>query len=261
MITHPFSAINAFIKAFPLLLSSRLRLFLLAPVVANIALIVLLYVVAVSYMSVAVDELMSYLPEWMSFLNWLFYLLLNIVIGLLLFYSFSVGVNILAAPFMAFLAEKVEEQQTGKQFDEDMSFTGLMLIVGRSLKREMQKLGYFLPRFIGLLLLSFVPVINIVTPFLLMLFSAWMLALQYMDYAFDNNQVPFTQMRASLREKPLLCWTFGFIITLGITIPVVNLFVMPVAVVAATLLWVQLFSDRFVNYADLIDRNRIEQTR
>lgn len=256
MLSHPFSAVNAFIKAFPLLLSSRLRLFLLAPVVANIALIALLYMVAVSYMSVAVEELMSYLPDWMSFLNWLFYVLLNIVLGLLMFYSFSVGVNILAAPFMAFLAEKVEEHQTGKQFDEDMSFSGIMSMIGRSLKRELQKLGYFLPRFLGLLLLSFIPVINIVTPFLLMLFSAWMLALQYMDYAFDNNKVAFPDMRSALREKPLLCWTFGFIITIGITIPVLNLFVMPIAVVAATLLWIKLYSERYASYADLLSQTR-----
>ncbi|MGB2065462.1 Protein CysZ [Marinomonas gallaica] len=256
MITHPFAAVGAYIQAFPLLLSSRLRLFLLAPIVANIALMVLLYTVALSYMSVAVDEMMGYIPDWMSFLNWLFYLLLNIAIGLMMFYSFSVGVNILAAPFMAFLAEKVEEQQTGKEFDEDMSFTGLMAITGRSLKREMQKLGYFLPRFIALLLLSFIPVVNIVTSVLIVLFSAWMLSLQYMDYAFDNNKVSFPEMRASLREKPLLCWTFGFIVMFGVTIPFLNLFVMPIAVVAATLLWIKVFSERFVNYADLLSQTR-----
>lgn len=256
MITHPFAAVGAYIQAFPLLLSSRLRLFLLAPIVANIALMVLLYTVALSYMSVAVDEMMGYIPDWMSFLNWLFYLLLNIAIGLMMFYSFSVGVNILAAPFMAFLAEKVEEQQTGKEFDEDMSFTGLMAITGRSLKREMQKLGYFLPRFIALLLLSFIPVVNIVTSVLIVLFSAWMLSLQYMDYAFDNNKVSFSEMRASLREKPLLCWTFGFIVMFGVTIPFLNLFVMPIAVVAATLLWIKVFSERFVNYADLLSQTR-----
>ncbi|CUB03616.1 sulfate transporter CysZ [Marinomonas fungiae] len=256
MITHPFSAVGAIIEAFPLLLSRRLRLFLLAPIFANIALMVLLYTVALSYMGVAVDEMMGFLPEWLSFLNWLFYLLLNIVVGLLMFYSFSVGVNILAAPFMAFLAEKVEERQTGKQFDEDMSFAGLMLIAGRSLKRELQKLAYFLPRFLGLLLLSFIPVINVVAPFLLVLFSAWMLALQYMDYAFDNNKIPFPEMRASLREKPLLCWTFGFIVMFAVTIPFLNLFIMPIAVVAATLLWIKLFSERFVNYADLLSQTR-----
>ena len=256
MITHPFSAISAFAKALPLLLSRRLRLFLLAPILANIALMGLLYTVALSYMGGAVDEMMGYVPEWMSFLNWLFYVLLNIAIGLLMFYSFSVGVNILAAPFMAFLAEKVEEHQTGKQFDEDFSAMGLMKIAGRSLKRELQKLAYFIPRFLGLLLLSFIPVVNVVTSVLIVMFSAWMLALQYMDYAFDNNKVPFHDMRAALREKPLLCWTFGFIVMLGVTIPFLNLFVMPIAAVAATLLWIKLFSERFVNYADLLSQTR-----
>ncbi|MBJ7551208.1 sulfate transporter CysZ [Marinomonas ostreistagni] len=256
MITHPFSAIGAFIQAFPLLLSKRLRFFLLAPILANIALMALLYTVALSYMNIAVDEMMDYVPEWMSFLNWLFYLLLNIAIGLLMFYSFSVGVNILAAPFMAFLAEKVEEQQTGKQFNEDLSASGLLKIAGRSLKRELQKLAYFLPRFVGLLLLSLIPVVNVVASVLIVMFSAWMLALQYMDYSFDNNQVPFHEMRATLRKKPLLCWTFGFIIMLGVTIPFLNLFVMPIAVVAATLLWIKLFSEHFVNYADLLAQTR-----
>ncbi len=256
MITHPFLAAGSFIKALPLLFSKRLRLFLLAPILANIVLMALLYMVALNYMSTAVDGMMGYMPEWLSFLNWLFYLILNIVVGILLFYSFSVGVNILAAPFMAFLAEKVEEQQTGKVFDEAITAKSLMLIAGRSIKRELQKLMYFLPRFLGLLLLSFVPLVNAVSPVLLLLFSAWMLALQYMDYSFDNNKVSFSEMRASLRERPLLCWTFGFIVMVGITIPLLNLFVMPIAVVAATLLWIKLYSERFVNFSDLLSQTK-----
>ncbi|RDL44878.1 sulfate transporter CysZ [Marinomonas piezotolerans] len=256
MITQPFTAAGAFIKAIPLLSKRRLRLFLLAPIVANIALIALLYTVALNYMTVAVDEMMAYMPDWLAFLNWLFYLILNIVVGLLLFYSFSVGVNILAAPFMAFLAEKVEEQQTDKVFDEVLNVRTISLTVVRSLKRELQKLMYFLPRFIGLLVLSFIPLVNAVSPVLLLLFSAWMLALQYMDYAFDNNKVSFSEMRGALRERPLLCWTFGFIIMVGVTIPILNLFVMPIAVVAATLLWIKLYSDQFKNYADLLSQTK-----
>lgn len=256
MISHPFTTIGAFFQALPMLLSSRLRLFLLAPILANILLMSLLFFVAMSYMSVAVDALMNYMPDWLSFLSWLFYLAFNIVIGALMFYSFSVGVNILAAPFMAFLAEKVEERETGKQFDEELNFSGFMQMVGRSLKRELQKLAYFLPRFLGLLLLSMIPVVNVVASFLLMLFSAWMLALQYMDYAFDNNKVDFSEMRAALRSTPLVCWTFGFIMMVAIPIPVLNLFVMPIAVVAATLLWIKLYSDRYGSYADLLSRTK-----
>lgn len=245
MISHPFSAVKAFLEALPLLLSSRLRWFILAPVLANIVLMSLLYMVALSYMSTVVDEFMSYIPEWLSFLNGLFSLLLYVVAGVLMFYSFSVGVNILAAPFMAFLAEKVEELKTGKQFDEALTLSVLMATTGRSLKRELQKLVYFVPRFLGLLLLSLIPLVNVVASVLLLLFSAWMLALQYMDYAFDNNKVSFPDMRAALRGKPLLCWTFGFIMMFAMTIPVVNFFIMPIAVVAATLLWIRLYSDRY----------------
>lgn len=256
MITHPFMAVGAFFEALPLLLSSRLRLFLLAPLLANVLLMVLIYMIALSYMSVAVEGMMSYIPDWLSFLNWLFYLLLNVTVGLLMFYSFSVGVNILASPFMAILAEKVEEQQTGKQFDEQWDMAGLLKMIGRSMKRELQKILYFLPRFLGLLLLSFIPVVNIVTSVLMLLFTAWMLSLQYMDYAFDNNKISFKDMRAALRTKPLLCWTFGFIVTLGVTIPLLNLFIMPIAVVAATLLWIKQFNAGF-----FINGNVLAETR
>ncbi|MEJ2065672.1 MAG: sulfate transporter CysZ, partial [Reinekea sp.] len=137
---------------------------------------------------------------------------------------------------------KTEEITTGKLFDEAMTLRGFIKIIGRSIKREIQKLIYFLPRFLGLLLLSFVPVVNLVSSLLLLLFSAWMLALQYMDYAFDNNQLSFRSMRQMLKRKLLLCWSFGFIVMIGMTIPLLNLIIMPLAVVASTLLWNRVFN-------------------
>lgn len=254
MITHPFKAAGAFLKAFPLVFSKDLRLFILAPLLANFVLVGLLYMVAFSYFQTLMDSAMGYLPEWVSFLNWLFYLIFAAIISVLLFYSFSVGVNILAAPFMAFLAEKVEEKETGKVFDETLTTSVIMSIIARSLQRELQKIWYFLPRFILLLLLSFIPLVNVIAPVLLLLFSAWMLSLQYMDYAFDNNKVKFHDMRMALRSKPLLCWTFGGIVMVCLTIPFFNLFVMPIAVVAATLLWISVFRSQHGDFSALLDR-------
>ncbi|MCB5161722.1 sulfate transporter CysZ [Marinomonas algarum] len=254
MISHPFKAAGAFLKAFPLVLSKELRLFILAPLLANCLLVGLLYMVAFSYFQTLMDSAMGYLPEWVFFLEWLFKVIFAAIISVLLFYSFSVGVNILAAPFMAFLAEKVEEKETGKVFDETLSASVIMTIIVRSLQRELQKILYFLPRFILLLLLSFIPLVNVIAPVLLLLFSMWMLSLQYMDYAFDNNKVTFHDMRMSLRTKPLLCWTFGAIVMVALTIPLFNLFVMPIAVVAATLLWISVFRAQHESYSTLLDR-------
>ncbi|MEJ2044901.1 MAG: sulfate transporter CysZ [Reinekea sp.] len=242
MIKQFFEAITAVLQAFPLLFSRRLRLFVFAPIVANTVLMGLIVFVAFGYIDSTADYLMGFLPDWFSFLHWLFYLIFAAIMLLLMFYSFSIGVNIIAAPFMALLAEKTEEITTGKLFDEAMTLRGFIKIIGRSIKREIQKLIYFLPRFLGLLLLSFVPVVNLVSSLLLLLFSAWMLALQYMDYAFDNNQLSFRSMRQMLKRKLLLCWSFGFIVMIGMTIPLLNLIIMPLAVVASTLLWNRVFN-------------------
>ncbi len=255
MITHPFKAISAFFSAVPLVLSKPLRLFILVPLLANFVLMGLLYIVAFSYFHSLLNSSMDYLPEWLSFLSWFFNFIFGVVISVLLFYSFSVGINIIAAPFMAFLAEKVEEIKTGKTFEERLTTSVVMAIIGRTLQRELQKIVYFLPRFILLLLLSFIPLVNVVTPVLLLLFSTWMLALQYMDYAFDNNKITFHDMRMALRSKPLLCWTFGGIVMVGLTIPFFNLFVMPIAVVAATLLWVSTFRSEHGDFSALLDRS------
>lgn len=70
------------------------------------------------------------------------------------------------------------------------------------------------------------------------LFSAWMLAIQYCDYPFDNHKVPFKTMRAALRTQKVANMQFGALTSLFTMIPVLNLFIMPVAVCGATAMWV-----------------------
>lgn len=237
MIFQPFKAVQAFFQAIPLLLKPELRVFLFLPILANIVLMLVFYTLAWYYFTPMVDYLMGWVPDWLFFLNWLFYLGFVFLGGVVLFYGFSVGVNIIAAPFNGLLAEKVEQLLTGNIVDETFNFRQLMRLVVDSLIRELQKIAYFLPRVLLLLLISWIPVINLISPILWVLFGAWMMAIQYLDYAFDNNKVSFADMRLGLRKKPLLCWTFGIIVMVLLPIPLLNLIVMPLAVVAATILW------------------------
>lgn len=55
------------------------------------------------------------------------------------------------------------------------------------------------------------------------LFSAWMLAIQYCDYPFDNHKVPFKTMRAALRTQKVANMQFGALTSLFTMIPVLNL--------------------------------------
>jgi CysZ protein len=153
-------------------------------------------------------------------------------------FLFSSVANWIAAPFNGLLAEKVEQILTGKV----VSDTGMLDIVKdmpRTFGREWTKLKYYLPKAIGCLILFLIPVVGqTLAPVLWFLFSAWMMAIQYIDYPFDNHKIRFITMRDTLKQHRGQCLSFGALVTLFSAIPVVNLFVMPVAICGATAIWV-----------------------
>ncbi|MCP6105842.1 sulfate transporter CysZ, partial [Klebsiella pneumoniae] len=80
--------------------------------------------------------------------------------------------------------------------------------------------AWYLPRAIVLLILYFIPGIGqTVAPVLWFLFSAWMLAIQYCDYPFDNHKVPFKEMRTALRTRKITNMQFGALTSLFTMIP------------------------------------------
>lgn len=139
------------------------------------------------------------------------------------------------------LAEQLEARLTGAT-PPDTGIFGIMKDVPRIMKREWQKFAWYLPRAIVLLILYFIPGIGqTVAPVLWFLFSAWMLAIQYCDYPFDNHKVPFKEMRTALRTRKITNMQFGALTSLFTMIPVLNLFIMPVAVCGATAMWVDCY--------------------
>ena len=153
--------------------------------------------------------------------------------------TFTMLANIIAAPFNGFLAEKVEVVVRGTDDFPPFSWAELVAMVPRTLAREMRKLGYFLPRAIGLFILSFIPVVNLIAAPLWLLFGVWMMAIQYIDYPADNHKLGWNEMLAWLRQKRWQSMSFGGSVYLVLLVPVVNLLMMPAAVAGATLFWVR----------------------
>ena len=151
-------------------------------------------------------------------------------------------------PLNGLLAEQLEARLTGAT-PPDTGVFGIIKDVPRIMKREWQKLAWYLPRAIVLLLLYFIPGVGqTVAPVLWFLFSAWMLAIQYCDYPFDNHKVPFKSMRIALREQKFTNMQFGSLVSLFTLIPFLNLFIMPVAVCAATAMWVDCYRQRHAQW-------------
>ena len=182
---------------------------------------------------------MPSLPSWLSFLTYILWPLFVALVVLMVFFTFTLVANVIAAPFNGFLAEKVEVVIRGEDNFPAFSWGELVAMVPRTLSREMRKLGYFLPRAIGLFILSLVPVVNVVAAPLWLIFGVWMMAIQYIDYPADNNKMSWQDMLAWLRQKRWQSLGFGGVTYLALLIPGVNVLMMPAAVAGATLFWVR----------------------
>jgi CysZ protein len=92
--------------------------------------------------------------------------------------------------------------------------------------------------------------VNLAAPFLWALFSAWMLAIEYVDYPMANHRLHFAEQRKRLRGRKLLSWGFGGASLLMTMIPVVNFLAMPASVAGATAMWVREFKQSSGDFHD-----------
>lgn len=178
-----------------------------------------------------ITSLTGWLPGWLDWLYWLLMPLGVITLLLLLAYGFSTVLVILASPFNGLLSEQIE-RRAGILLPEEP----IPALIRRTLGRELTKLLYLLPRYLLLLVLSFVPVVNLAVPVLWFWFGSWVVAVQYTDYSFDNHGRPFAEVRRTMSTDNLTALGFGAGVSLLLMLPVVNWFVMPAAVIGATLM-------------------------
>jgi len=146
--------------------------------------------------------------------------------------------NLFAAPFNGLLAERIEAHLTGTPAP-DNSIVTLLKSIPRTLGAEIRKLIYLALMLAGIGILHLIPLVNIVAPFLLMAFGAWMFAIEYWDYPMGNHGAVFGNVRQFARTKKPSAFGFGSVVALVSTVPILNFIVMPVAVAGATALWVE----------------------
>ncbi|EPC00760.1 CysZ protein [Litchfieldella anticariensis FP35 = DSM 16096] len=228
------NALTALERGTRLVFSPGLRRYVFAPVLINLLVYVATLYYVLGHFGGWLDGWMAMVPGWLGWLEWLIWPLFVVALIVVVFFSFTLVTHMIAAPFYGFLAAQVEMQVTGRPPADDR---GLLKTGIDALGRELVKLGYILPRLALLLVLSWIPVINVIMPLLWAVFSAWMMAITYLDYPMDNNKVSFADMRRRLRSRWWPTLTYGGWVTLITWIPLANLFLLPGAVAGAVLMW------------------------
>ncbi len=222
-------------------MSGGLRRYVAVPLLLNLVIFAGLAYVAGIYF----DEFMdTWLPSqsWLEFLRWLLWILFAAAYALALFYGFTLVANLIAAPFNAMLAAKVEEKLTGERPAE--SDESLLKAIAPAIAGELGKIAYFATRALPLLLLFLVPGLNILVSIGWVLFGFWFLAIEYADYPMGNHGLRPREQRQNLRNRRFKSLMFGAGVTAMMLIPLLQLAAMPAAVAGATRLWVDDLSGR-----------------
>ncbi|MBT3410983.1 MAG: sulfate transporter CysZ [Halieaceae bacterium] len=214
-----------------------LRLFVLVPLTINILIFGTLIAYGFSYLTEFMDSWLSWIPDWLGFIEWILWPLIGITFSLITGYLFTAVALIIASPFNGLLAEKAEELVTGKPVSGPEGLANALMLVPRGIIRELAKLMYYVPMAAFVLLITFIPGLNAIAPLLWFLLGAWMMSIQFVDYPMDNHQLSFADVKEAVRSRRLSSMGFGGVVALCTGIPIVNFFVVPAAVVGATLLW------------------------
>ncbi len=215
--------------------------FVIGPILIN----VLLFYFGLSWLSDSfgawLDGMMAAIPEWLSFIRNILWVLFIALLLIAVAYSFTFVATLIGAPFYGLLSEQVQLILSGSAHDSELSFKRLVAIAGRSVLREIQKMLHYLRWVIPLLLLSLLSLIIAplapLMPFIWFGFGAWMLAIEYVDYAYDNNERSFSEVRAGLAAQRGTALGFGSITTLASMVPLLNIIVVPAAVCGGTALY------------------------
>lgn len=186
-----------------------------------------------------IQSSLEWIAGWMP--DWLEWALIWLPVGLLIYFIFSLTfvavAALVASPFNGPLAEAVEMRLGGKT--PQVSVKELMKRLPGIAVQESKKIVYYLLWAVPFGMASLVMLIFFapLAPVPWLVFSAWMLALEFSDFPMDNNELLFREMRRRLRAHKWLYLGFGGTALLASTVPILSLIVVPAGVAGATAIW------------------------
>lgn len=221
------TAISYLWQGMKLLISPALRPFILMPLLINLVLYSAALTLGFLYLNHLVEQM---IPLWLQWLTWLIYPLFFASFCAIGFFTFSLLANLIAAPFYAKLAAKTLIVINAPPLIEIPEPSAKQVWLA-----EFKRLRYTMTHTLPLLILFVIPVVNLIAPLLWLGFSAWCVALEYFAYPQENRGILFPEQQTQLKKMKLSALSFGGFVTLGQALPIINIVIAPIAVIAATL--------------------------
>lgn len=192
----------------------------------------------VSSLPVWAARVLGWLPSWAAFLDdvlrWLFAIALFILTGLLLV-QFGA---IFGAPWYGSLAEQIEKLRLGQLPTANQSLGRALEDIGRAIAFQLKKLLLMVVLGVPLFLLNFVPVpivSNTIATIAGVALASLLVGMDFLDPPLERRRLSFRHKLAIFGRSLPASASFSWVCLILVSIPLLNLLVVPLCVVAGTL--------------------------
>ena len=153
------------------------------------------------------------------------------------FLSFKYVVLIVVSPFMSPLSESVEKSMRGEAFEKPpFTIKGAFKDIGRSIKISIRNITREMLIYVLIMALSFVPVINLLSGAIYLVFQAYYAGFGNMDYTLERHMKVRETAQFVKKYPGLAVANGGVFIFLIFAVPILGVFFAPaLATTAATI--------------------------
>lgn len=243
MFSQFFLALGSFGQALPFLSKKGFRRYLALPIIINLGLLIAAVWVSISYGGVLTDSLLGWfgfsdgtLAEYSS---WIVAFIIRFVILMLYFSLFRYILLILLSPFLSFLSEKVDKHENGGDFP--FSFIQLWNDIVRAIRINFRNLmvEIFLTIIFGLI--TFIPIIGLLSPFAILAVQSYFFGFAMMDYNAERYKWDRQKTAAWMKKNYAAVTGIGLAFHLCFLIPILGWIVAPIlATIAGTLTFLRI---------------------
>ena len=231
--TYPFRSLKFFFS------HSVLIKYSIAPMIINLLIYGSVFILSYSWFTGSIDSWLGIEGTeagfWLKFLHTALLIIGFILLLFFCYLLFTILGNVITAPFNEEISQRVEEIVAGTKEAHKMGFWEDAYI---SIKGEVQKLAFYLIILLLIFSLNLIPVAgSVIATVLGVIFSSFYNALDFLDYPMTRKKMRFRDKLKVTRKGKLVTYGFGFTAFLLLFLPVINVFMKPILVVAGTSLF------------------------
>jgi CysZ protein len=181
-------------------------------------------------------SLMSYFDQsgYASFVYYIVVTLVTVVLFFAVNWGFVLVVSVIAGPFNDLISTRVERTVLKLEQEEiQSSIKNMLKKLVATILNEIKKVSLVVLLTIFALVLNFIPLLSPVS----FILSAILMSVTFLDYSWGRRGLTFKECVADVKKS---FWSYGLSgagFLLLFSVPLLNIFVLPFAVIYFTVLW------------------------